>query len=103
MKKIEAVLARSAVDDLRRCAKQLGILGFDLIEEHPKNRDYQRRHMPSEPPTPSLSRLVVDFAVSDEAAKSTVHALLESVHPESVSIFKIDDKTDRDHATGPQV
>jgi len=42
---------------------------------------------------------VVDFAVPDEATKPTIHALLESVHPESLAIYKIDQNanTDRRH------
>jgi hypothetical protein len=38
----------------------------------------------------------VDFAVGDEETKPTVHAVLESVHPESIAIFKFD------HDTQPQ-
>ena len=93
MKRIEAVVTRATLNDLCRCAKQLGIFGFDLSEDHTKDPDYQRRHT-SQQTNAYSSRLVVDFAVPDEAAKPTIHALLESVHPESVAIFKIDENTD---------
>ena len=93
MKRIEAVVTRSALADFERCARRLGILGFDLSEEHPKLRHHQR------PPaaiqcTPGVrSRLKVDFAVLDEETKPTIHAVLESVHPESIGIFKFDQDT----------
>ena len=35
----------------------------------------------------------MDFAVLDEDTKPTVHAVLELVHPESISIFKFDQDT----------
>lgn len=98
MKRIEAVVTRAALNDLCRCAKQLGIFGFDLSEDHSKEPDHQRRQtsLPNNAPS---SRLVVDFAVADEATKSTIHALLETVHPESLAVYKIDQNasTDRRH------
>jgi hypothetical protein len=42
--------------------------------------------------------LKVDFAVFDEQTKSVVHAVLESVHPDSIGIFKFDQDT-RDGST----
>jgi hypothetical protein len=92
MKRIEAVVVRSALDDFHRCARELGIFGFDLCEEHPRLRDYQRvASVARTADTPS--RFVVDFAVPDEDIKPTVHAVLESVHPDSIAIFKIDQNT----------
>jgi hypothetical protein len=83
MKRIEAVIMRSALDDFNRCAKQLGIFGFDLSEEQTRlrHRDF---------PSASISQLRVDFAVFDEETKPSVHAVLESVHPDSIAIFKFD-------------
>jgi hypothetical protein len=80
MKRIEAVVKRSALDAFHRCARQLGIFGFDLSE------DSTRRQKSA----PSSSRVIVDFAVPDEETKPTVHAVLESVHPDSIAIFKFD-------------
>lgn len=87
MKRIEAVILRSALGDFYRCARQLGILGFDLSEER---TDGQRLSMTDEPGSDRISRLKVDFAVLDEETKPTFHAVLESVHPDSLSIFKFD-------------
>jgi hypothetical protein len=83
MKRIEAVIMRSALDDFHRCAKQLGIFGFDLSEEHTKLIHDDRTSR-------ITSRLKVDFAVPDEETKPSIHAVLESVHPDSIAIFKFD-------------
>jgi nitrogen regulatory protein PII len=93
MKRIEAVVKRSALDDFHRCAKQLGIFGFDLSEERSKRRDHQPLATPREYAPDATSRVKVDFAVLDEETKPTVHAVLESVHPESIAIFKFDQDT----------
>jgi nitrogen regulatory protein PII len=93
MKRIEAVVKRSALDDFHRCAKQLGIFGFDLSENPTKCRDHQRLAAAGEHAPDTSSRIKVDFAVLDEETKPTVHAVLESVHPESIAIFKFDQDT----------
>ena len=93
MKKIEAVVKRSALDDFHRCAKQLGIFGFDLSEDRPQRGGAQTLATPNESTPDTKSRIKVDFAVLDEETKPTVHAVLESVHPESIAIFKFDQDT----------
>src|SRR5258708_89633 len=93
MKRIEAVVKRSALNDFHRCAKQLGIFGFDLSEDRTKRRDHQRLAADGEYAPDATSRIIVDFAVLDEETKPTVHAVLESVHPESIAIFKFDQDT----------
>jgi hypothetical protein len=90
---------RSALDDFHRCARQLGILGFDLSEEQTGHRGHQRLALPHEGPPDSASRLKVDFAVLDEETKPTLHAVLESVHPDSIAIFKFDQDTRPERAT----
>jgi len=99
MKRIEAVILRSALDDFHRCARQLGIFGFDLSEEQTKLRGQQRLAIAGEPPPDTTSRLKVDFAVLDEETKPTIHAVLESVHPDSIAIFKFDRDTRPERAT----
>jgi hypothetical protein len=99
MKRIEAVIMRSALDDFHRCAKQLGILGFDLSEEHNKLWEHHRFAMASESTSDTASRLKIDFAVLDEDTNPTVHAVLESVHPDSIAIFKFDQDNGRKTAT----
>jgi len=92
MKRIEAVVKRSALDDFHRCAKQLGIFGFDLSEER-KRPNHQPLSTSSEGNSHAASKLKVDFAVLDEEVKSTIHAVLESVHPNSIAVFKFDQDT----------
>jgi len=100
MKIIEAVFTRSALNDFSRCAKQLGIFGFDLSEDSCKlQHHHQRVAVASEEIRNTTARLKVDFAVLDEQTKSTVHAVLESVHPESISIFKFEQDTREGFAT----
>ncbi len=36
----------------------------------------------------------MDFAVLDEQTKRTIHAVLESVHPENIGVFKFDEDTE---------
>ena len=91
MKRIEAVVKRSALDDFHRCAQQLGIFGFDLSEER-KLPHHQPRSISSED-SHTASKLKVDFAVFDEEVKPTIHAVLESVHPNSIAVFKFDQDT----------
>jgi nitrogen regulatory protein PII len=92
MKRIEAVVKRSALDDFHRCAQQLGIFGFDLSEER-KLPNHQPPTIPSESNSQTASKLKVDFAVLDEEVKATIHAVLESVHPNSIAVFKFDQDT----------
>ena len=80
---------RSALDDFHRCARRLGIFGFDLAEDHPKLRHHQRLDSASKCTAEATSRFKVDFAVLDEETKPTIHAVLESVHPESVASLQI--------------
>jgi nitrogen regulatory protein PII len=93
MKRIEAVLKNSALDDFHRCAKQLGIFGFDLSEKRTKRREHQPLASWGECVPDATSRIKVDFAVLDEDTGSTVHAVLLSVHPESIAIFKFEQDT----------
>ena len=99
MKRIEAVVVRSALDDFHRCARRLGIFGFDLSEEHPKLPYHQRLATAIECAPDTPSRFKIDFAVLDEETKPTIHAVLESVHPESIGIFKFDQDTRPETAT----
>ena len=92
MKRIEAVVKRSALDDFHRCAQQLGIFGFDLSEER-KLPNHQPPTISSEGNSHTASKLKVDFAVLDEEVKPTIHAVLESVHPNSIAVFKFDQDT----------
>ena len=84
-------MARSALGDFHRCAKNLGIFGFDLSVPKDKLCDHQRLPITGEFRPVTASRIKVDFAVFDEQTNPTVHAVLEKVRPESIGIFKFDE------------
>jgi len=91
---------RSALDDFSRCAKQLGIFGFDLSEESCELQDrHQQVAVAGEQLRDTTAKLKVDFAVLDEQTKHTVHAVLESVHPDNISIFNFDQDARQGSAT----
>ena len=81
---------RSALDEFHRCARRLGILGFDLSEKETRLGDHQRLAIAPYCTSDTTARLKVDFAVFDEEANPSVHAVLESAHPDSIAIFKFD-------------
>jgi nitrogen regulatory protein PII len=93
MKRIEAVIAVAALDDFHRCARELGIFGFDLSVPKARFCAHQRRFSGREFRPVTASRIKVDFAVFDEQIKRTIHAVLASVHPESIGVFKFDEDT----------
>jgi len=84
---------RSALADFHQCARRLGIFGFDLCEVNPKVRNHRPVATAIAPAPETPSRLKIGFAVRDEETKPTIHAVLESVHPESIGIFKFDQDT----------
>ena len=90
---------RSNLDDFSRCARQLGILAFDLIEERERVWDHCQPLLGRAPTPDTLVRLKVDFAVPDKETKSIVHAVLESAHPDSIGIFKFEQNTRSKHVS----
>jgi nitrogen regulatory protein PII len=94
MKRIEAVVTRSALEDFHRCARQLGIFGFDLSEDDTSLGEHQRAVSSNECTHETSSKVRVDFAVLDEEINPIIHAVLESVHPDSIAIFKFEQKPD---------
>jgi hypothetical protein len=101
MRIIEAIITRSALDDFSRCARQLGILAFDLIEERERVWDHCQALLDRAPTPDTPVRLKVDFAVPDKETKSIVHAVLESAHPDSIGIFKFEQNTRSNTSVSP--
>jgi hypothetical protein len=99
MKIIEAIIMRSDLADFSRCVRQLGIFGFDLSEERANLGDRQRLADAGKHSFNTTARMKVDFAVLDEETKQTIHAVLESVHPDSIAIFKFDNAPPQASAT----
>jgi nitrogen regulatory protein PII len=96
MKKIETVLRRFELKSFSRCAKQLGVLGFDLSENNDSPRkgghhDLVQAIIDDE----SFIKVKVTFAVLDREAKDTVYAILKRVHPDSIAIFQMEKESSR--------
>lgn len=91
MKRIEAVVRRTDLKSFYQCAGKLGILGFDLSENQNPRRSISGGRILSdtEMKEEALPCLKVNFAVLDDEAKDTVHAVLEEVHPNSIAIFQL--------------
>jgi nitrogen regulatory protein P-II 1 len=94
MKRIEAVITPSTLDSFKDAASQLGISEFELVEVYRLGREtvdgtnglYQGSDYRAE-----LSpRLRVEFVMFDDDVQKTLQRLLQLVHPESISVFRLD-------------
>ena len=94
MKKIEAVIAPWALDTFKEMAPQLGISDFELVQVYragcetaERRKRLNRGH---EFTSDFSARLRVEFIMFDGDVQAAVHQLLELVHPESISVFRVD-------------
>jgi nitrogen regulatory protein P-II 1 len=94
MKRIEAVITPSTLDIFRAAAPQLGISEFELVEVYRvgSNTTYGGKGIcqGSEYRADLSPRLRVEFVMFDDDVQVTLHRLLELVHPESISVFRLD-------------
>jgi nitrogen regulatory protein P-II 1 len=94
MKKIEAVITPSTMDTFKEIAPKLGIKEFDLISLHRSacsSKGTERRLYRGSPYIVDLlPRVKLEFVLSDDDMESTLHRLLESVHPESIAVVTVD-------------
>jgi nitrogen regulatory protein P-II 1 len=94
MKKIEAVITPSTMDTFKEIAPKLGIKEFDLIGLHRSactaNGSETRLYRGSPYIVDLLPRIKVEFVLSDDDVESTLHRLLELVHPESIAVVTVD-------------
>ena len=94
MKKIEAVIPPWTLDTFKEAALELGISEFDLVEVYRsgcttiegRRKLYRGREFAAD----LLPRLKLEFVLLDNDVKTTLHRLLELVHPESIAVFKLD-------------
>ena len=94
MKRIEVVIAPWNLDAFKEAAPRLGISEFDVVEVYrsgcavaeARPQLYRGREFRAE----LLSRLRLEFLLFDDAVQSTLHQLLELVHPESVAVLRLD-------------
>jgi nitrogen regulatory protein PII len=94
MKRIEAVISPWTLDTFKDAALALGISEFDIIEIYRSSCttiDRQQRLYRGHAFAAGLvSRLKVEFVLLDDDLQTTLHQLLEWVHPESIGIFKLE-------------
>jgi nitrogen regulatory protein PII len=94
MKRIEMVIAPWTLDTFKETAPQLGISEFALVEVYRlgcETTDGRKRiYRGCEFKADFSPRLRIEFAMFDDDVQATVHQLLELVHPESISVFRLD-------------
>jgi nitrogen regulatory protein PII len=94
MKKIEAVIAPWALDTFKEAAPRLGITEFELVEVYRSGCEtFDRRkglYRGQEFTSDFSARLRIEFIMFDDDVQAAVHQLLELVHPESISVFRVD-------------
>jgi nitrogen regulatory protein PII len=94
MKRIELVVDPGTFDRFTEAAKSLNLSDFDVTEVRrtlpPGVRERQRLYCGHEFVLDLVERLKIDLTVADETAMQIAHKLLESVHPESIAILRLD-------------
>ena len=93
MKRIEVVMNSPTLDRFRDVAADLGIMEFDVAEvrrSSPQHVGCQRLQRGQAFTVDLLERAKVEFEVFDRDADKIVHALLAALHPDRISIFKVD-------------
>jgi nitrogen regulatory protein P-II 1 len=94
MKRIEAVITPRTLDTFKAAARRLGISEFELVEVYRLGSNATEGgkgiYQGCEYRTDLSPRLRVEFVMFDDEVQATVHRLLEFVHPESISVFRLD-------------
>jgi nitrogen regulatory protein P-II 1 len=94
MKRIEAVITPSTLDLFKTAARRLGISEFELVEVYRLGCETieggKGIHGGCEYRTDLSPRLRVEFVMFDDDVQATLHQLLKLVHPESISVFRLD-------------
>lgn len=82
-----------SMDAFRQSAAELGVVEFEVSEVQRSSayrRERQRLYRGQTFTSDVLVRSKVEFAVFDEDAEHMVHALKETVRPDSICVYKID-------------
>jgi nitrogen regulatory protein PII len=94
MKRIEAVITPSTLDSFKEAAFRLGISEFELVEVYRLGCETiegaNGLYRGSEYTAELSPRLRVEFVMFDDDVQKTLHGLLQLVHPESISVFRLD-------------
>lgn len=94
MKRIELVIDPGTLDRFRDAAKDLDLSDFEVTEIRrtlPASvRERQRLYRGHEFVLDLVERLKIDLMVADDAAVQIARELVESVHPESMAILRLE-------------
>jgi len=94
MKRIELVIDPNTFDRFGDAAKDLNLSDYDVTEVRrtlPASiRERQRLYRGREFVLDLVDRLKIDLMVADDAAMQIARALVESIHPESMAILKLE-------------
>ena len=95
MKRVEAVIEPYALDAFKQAAPQLGIDEFDVIQIHRSGGSTigrRRLYRGCEYYVDLVPHLRLEFVLLDADVQAVLHRLVELVHPESISVFRLDQK-----------
>jgi nitrogen regulatory protein PII len=105
MKRIEAVITPSTLDSFREAATRLGISEFELVEVYRLGcesvEEASGLYRGSEYRAELSPRLRVEFVMFDDDVQKTLHRLLQLIHPESISVFRLDQEVRTIPSTRP--
>jgi nitrogen regulatory protein P-II 1 len=94
MKRIEAVITPRTLDTFKAAAPRLGISEFELVEVYRLGSNATEGgkgiYQGCEYRADLLPRLRIEFVMFDDDVQAALHHLLELVHPESISVFRLD-------------
>lgn len=94
MRRIEAVITPRTLDTFKEAAPRLGIATFDLVDVYRSGcatiERGQRLYKGREFTAALLPCLRVEFVLFNDDVHATVHQLLQPAHPESISVFRLD-------------
>jgi nitrogen regulatory protein PII len=94
MKRIEVVIAPWTLGAFEEAAPRLGISEFDIAEVYCSGcatiEGHERLYRGREFTADFLPRLRLEFVLFDDEVQIALHQLLELVHPESISVFRLD-------------
>jgi nitrogen regulatory protein P-II 1 len=93
MKRIEAVITPYALDTFKEATPKLGIAEFDVVHVYCSSRatiERRRFYRGCEYTVDLIPRLRLEFVLFDDDVQTTLHELLELVHPESIAVFTLD-------------
>jgi nitrogen regulatory protein PII len=94
MKRIEVVMKNPALDTFKHAAAELGIAEFDVSEVRRSNafhQERQRLYRGQAYTVDLLAKTKVEFDVLEQDAERIVHTVMETVHPDSISTFTIEE------------